>query len=230
MGVPRPSRNRLAPTPFDRLAGLIHPGWAHTVLARRILAAALALLAVAVAFRGDPDKRGVDIVVAAHDLPSGQLLGPDDVRIIELDAGSLPDGVLRTPDSAVGRTLAGAARAGEPITDVRVLGARLAELSGGTSDARIVPIRLADRGVAELLREGDRVDVVTATESDGPSDDRDDGETAARTLARDAAVVLVSDTGGGRDAERIVMVALPAEQAASVAAASLSSALTVVFH
>lgn len=226
MGFPRRSRSRLAPAPFDRLAGLLRPNWAHTVLARRVLAAVLALLAVAVAFRGDPDARRVDIVVAARDLPSGQLLESDDVRTIGLDAGSLPDGVLRTSDLAVGRTLAGAARAGEPITDVRVLGARLAELSGGTPDARIVPLRLADRGVPELLREGDRVDVVTASEPEGDADD----EPAARTLARDAAVVLVSEAGGGRDAERVVMVALPADQATAVAAASLSNALTVVFR
>jgi Flp pilus assembly protein CpaB len=229
MGASRPSRYRLTPAPFDRLAGLIHPGWAHTVRARRVLAAALALLAVAVAFRGDPDARRVDVVVAARDLPPGQLLGSADVRTVGHDAGTLPDGVLRAPDLAVGRTLAGAARSGEPITDVRVLGARLAELAGGTADARIVPVRLADRGVAELLREGDRVDVVTATESGGAAGAAPSGG-GARILARDAAVVLVAEAGDRRDAERMVLVALPTEQATAVAAASLSSALTVVFH
>ncbi|MCX5045566.1 RcpC/CpaB family pilus assembly protein [Aldersonia sp. NBC_00410] len=227
----RPSRTRLGTTVFDRLPGLIRPRWTNTVRARRILAAALALLAVAVAVRGDPRSERVAIIVAARDLPSGRTLAPDDLRSIGHDAGTVPSGALRTPDLAVGRTLAGAARAGEPITDVRVLGARLAELAAGSSDARIVPIRLADRGVAGLLRSGDRVDVVAATEPN-PLPDGDESESApvARTLAIDAAVVLVSDAADVRDTERMVMVALPAAQATAVAAASLSSALTVVFH
>jgi Flp pilus assembly protein CpaB len=226
----RSSRSRLSPTVFDRLPGLVSPGLSNTVRARRILATALALLAIAVAFRGDPGSERVAIVVAAHDLPSGRTLAPDDVRMAGLDAATVPGGALQAPDLAVGRTLAAAARAGEPITDVRVLGARLAELAADSPDARIVPIRLADRGVAELLRAGDRVDVVTTADAEPASEIAAKTATVARTLATDAAVVLVSDSADARDSERVVMVALPAAQATAVAAASLSSALTVVFH
>ncbi len=107
------------------------------------------------------------------------------------------------------------------FTDLRVVGPRLAAVATGARDARIVPIRLADNAVAEILRAGDRVDVIGGEEQ---------GARPARSLATDAAVVL-SGPGDGRGAkERVVLVAMDAEHATVVAAASLHTALTVVFH
>ena len=107
-----------------------------------------------------------------------------------------------------------------------MLGPRLAEISAGTPDARIVPIRLADNAVADLLRVGDRVDVVAAGPDVGPGED----DAPPDTLATDVAVVLVSDAGTSRATDRMVLVAMPAAQSVDVAAASLTSTLTVVFH
>ncbi|MGW5144157.1 flagellar biosynthesis protein FlgA, partial [Nocardia beijingensis] len=101
----------------------------------------------------------------------------------------------------------------------------LAAAAAGAREARIVPVRLADTAVADILRAGDRVDVIGAEDMGGA------GARPARTLAADAAVVLVSGAGTGRAAtERVVLVAMDAEHATAVAGASLRTALTVVFH
>ena len=115
--------------------------------------------------------------------------------------------------------------AGETFTDLRVVGPRLAAAAAGSADARIVPIRLADAAVADVLRAGDRVDVVGVEDAGGPGASK-----PARTLATDAAVVLVTATGDRRGAERVVLLALDTEYATAVAGASLRTALTVVFH
>ncbi|WP_067816482.1 SAF domain-containing protein [Nocardia inohanensis] len=202
----------------------LRPRWAGAVVLRRALAAGLLVVAGVLAVRGDPSARRIEVVVAARELPPGHVVEAGDVVAVARQAEAVPERVVRAPEAVVGATLAGAVAAGEMLTELRVVGTRLAGVAAGAADARIVPIRLADKAVAELLRAGDRVDVVAGEE--GGSAAR-----PARLLAADAAVVLVSgaDSGRGKD-ERVVLVALDAKRAAVVAAASLRSALTVVLH
>ncbi|WP_194815919.1 SAF domain-containing protein [Nocardia sp. XZ_19_385] len=198
------------------------PPWADLLLVRRLLAAALTVLAAVLFLRGDPDTHPAQVVVADHDLPPGRLLAAGDLRTAPRESGSLPSGAVRDAGELVGATLTGAMRAGEVFTDLRIVGPRLAAVAAGAPDARIVPIRLADNAVAEILRAGDRVDVVGA---------EDGSDRPARTLARDAAVVLVSRPADRRgQPEPVVLVAMDATHATAVAAASLRTALTVVFH
>ncbi|WP_043657526.1 SAF domain-containing protein [Nocardia thailandica] len=202
------------------------PSWADTVVLRRALAALLALAAVALFLRDDPAGARRDVVVAARDLTPGRLLAADDLRVVAHPAAALPPGAVTDTGALVGATLTTAMRPGEVFTDLRVVGPRLAAAAAGTEDARIVPIRLADSAVAEVLRGGDRVDVVGVEDAGSPG-----GAKPARTLAADAAVVLVITPGGQRPgAERVVLVAMAAEHATAVAGASLRTALTVVFH
>lgn len=202
------------------------PAWADALLARRIAAAVLALLALAMFVRGDPGDSRRAVVVAARDLAPGRLLTADDLRVDHHESRSLPSGSATETAPLLGATLTGAMRAGETFTDLRVVGPRLAAAAVGSADARIVPIRLADSAVADVLRAGDRVDVVGVEDVGGPGATK-----PARTLATDAAVVLVTATGERRSgAERVVLVALGAEYATAVAGASLRTALTVVFH
>lgn len=201
------------------------PEWADAVLLRRVLAGFCAVAAAVLFVRGDPDAARVPVVVAAHDLAPGQLLATADLRIAHYPPGAVPAGAARDPAGLTGAVLTAALRSGEVLTDVRVVGPRLAEVAAGVPDARIVPIRPADTAVTGILRSGDRVDVVAADTED---------PARARTLATDAAVVLVSgnpgESGTNRHPERVVLVALEASHAAAVAAASLHSALTVIFH
>lgn len=218
----------LNPTIGDRVTALLRPSSTQTVRLRRIAALALAGLGVALLLRGSPGTKTTAVVVAAHDLAPGRVLITEDLTTVYRAADTVADGAFRDASQLAGHMLAGAARTGETITDVRILGPRLAAAASGTSDGRIVPIRLADAGIAELLREGDHVDVVGTLDS-GP------GTTAKpAVLARDAVVVLVSSpkpgARGAAAADRILMVALPAQPAISVAASSLSAALTVVIR
>ncbi|MCP2316527.1 Flp pilus assembly protein CpaB [Nocardia amikacinitolerans] len=201
------------------------PPWLDGLLARRVFAAALTLLAVVLFARGNPSAARTNVVVAGRDLPPGKVLESGDLKSVPRESGALPVGAVRDPSTLVGATSTGAMRAGEVFTDLRVIGPRLAEVAAGARDARIVPIRLADTAVADILRPGDRVDVIGGDEQQGP------GARPARTLAGDAAVVMVSEPGERRGAaDRVVLVAMDAEHAAVVAAASLHTALTVVFH
>lgn len=219
-------RRSLQPSLLHRFSEIRRPHWARTVAARRVLAGALLLAAVGLFLRGDPDADRVPVVVASHDLQPGRVIVADDVTTVRYESGSLPVGVLRDAADVIGRTLAGAMRDGEMLTDIAVLGPRLAEAAVGSADSRVVPIRLADLGVAELLREGDRVDVLTAAENTDSA-----APPGAAMLATDAAVVLVAPTRGNQSkSERVVMLALPTRAAEAVAAASLTSSLTVVLH
>ncbi|MVU82958.1 flagellar biosynthesis protein FlgA [Nocardia sp. ET3-3] len=198
--------------------------WADTVLLRRAGAVALLVLAALLAVRTDPAAGHTEVLVAARDLSPGQILGDGDLRSAPRETATLPSGTVRDAQRLRGATLAGALAAGEIVTELRVVGPRLAAVAAHAPDARIVPIRLADNAVAEILRAGDRVDVVAG--EDGGGNGR-----PARLLAADAAVVLVSGTENSRGrTDRVVLLALDSRRATAVAAASLRSALTVVFH
>ena len=153
------------------------------MLARRVAAGGLVLLAGAAALRPDPHDGGSHVVVASRDLSPGAALTAEDVRLETRSTPTVPDGSPSDLGSVVGATLAGPARRGEVLTDVRLLGRRLAESAAGP-DARIVPVHPADSALIDLVRPGDVVDVVAAAE----------GSTQAtpHVVATDAIVVSVS--------------------------------------
>ena len=213
----------LNPTLLNRLSRLLRPDFARTLLARRIAAAALVLLAAASALRPDPAGVYTEVAVAARDIGPGVALTAEDLRSQRHLAATLPDGAHTDVGGLLGSTLAGPVRRGEVLTDARVLGSRLAALTAGP-DARVVPLHLADAAVPDLIRSGDVVDVLGASDAD-PA-------TRPRVLATDAVVVLVSAPakGPGSAADRVVLVALPAAAAHALAAASLVQTVTLTIH
>lgn len=211
----------LNPSVISRLVHEWRPDWTRTVTARRVAAGALVVLAAVAALRSDPHGDQTDIVVAARDLSPGVELTAADVHVERRSATTVPDGSQATVDKVVGSTLAGPARRGEVLTDVRLLGPRLAQSAAGP-DARIVPLHLADAALLDLVRPGDVVDVLAA------ADDNVD----PRVVATDAIVVLVSEKqkGPGVAGDRVVLVALPSHAANEVAGATLMQAVTLTFH
>ncbi len=207
----------LNPTLLNRISRAARPDFARTLLARRIAAGLLVLLAGLAAWRPDPDTAPRAVVVAVHDLGPGTALTGDDVALRVLPAGILPDGAVTALDAVVGATLAGPSRRGEVLTDARVLGPRLAGLVAGP-DPRTVPVHPADGAVLDVIRPGDVVDVLGA-----PSAERD---ARPRLLAADAVVVLVSKAGD----DRVVLVALPAAAAHALAGATLVQDVTLAIH
>ncbi len=214
----------LNPTPLSRLRQAVRPDWSHTVAARRALAGVLVILAAAAAWRDDPRADHTDVVVTTRDLSPGTELTGEDVVLETRTASTIPDGSSVDIDSVVGATLAGPARRGEVVTDVRLLGPRLAESAAGP-DARIVPLPLADPALVDLVRPGDVVDIVAAPAST-------DAATEARLIATDAVVVLVSakENGVAASGGRVVLVALPAAAAKTVAGAALVQTVTLTLH
>jgi Flp pilus assembly protein CpaB len=178
------------------------------------------------ALRSDPEGDRVDVLVAARDLGSGTALTADDVRLEKRLATTVPDGSQDNPDVVLGSTLASPARRGEVLTDVRLLGSRLAESTAGPG-ARIVPLHLVDSALIDLVRVGDVVDVLAAPASETPA-----GQAVTRVVATDAVVVLVSAKQRAQavEGDRIVLVALPAHVANTVASSVLGQTVTLTLH
>lgn len=207
------------------------------VFLRRVIAAALFVLAGLFALQPDrdPGERSSPMLVAARDLDAGTTVRASDVRVVRAPDQIIPAGAFTEPRSAVDAVLAGAARAGEPLTDTRFVGAPDAR-PAGDREAAVVPIRLADGAVAGLLRPGTKVDVVTAGDASG----------GRRILAREATVSTVTSGTSGTSATsahpgpgatpvdnargRLVLLTLPTETATRVAAVSLSQPVTVTLR
>ncbi len=192
-------------------------------MARRIAAGGLVVLAGVAAVRSNPEGERTAVVVAAKDLSPGVALTADDIRVESRLTTTLPDGSQVGADTVAGATLASPVRRGEVLTDVRLLGSRLAESAAGP-DARIVPLHLADDAVVDLIRTGDVVDILAAPDTGA--------DAVSRVVATDAVVVLVSakpkSASGAND--RVLLVALPASAANAVAGAAMVSTVTLTLH
>jgi Flp pilus assembly protein CpaB len=198
-------------TPWQRSARRLR----RRVLAhRRLVSALLAALAVAVSLRvlAPPPVPTVAVVVAARDLGMGTPLSPADVLSRPLPAAVVPDGVLASVDSVVGRMLAGPVRRGEPLTDARLVGPSLLARAGLGPGVVATPVRLADPGTAALLRPGDRVDLYAVATPDRysgpPPPEHPPGSVAPPGSAAPPDLSSRSDPGGGsRDAGAARLVA-----------------------
>lgn len=190
---------------------------------RRLLAAGLAAGAVALAIQAaEPAPRPtVAVLAAARDLPGGVTLVAGDVRNVDVPPDLVPVGALGAPDAAVGRVLAGPVRSGEPLTDVRLVGPGL--LAGWGDDLVAAPVRIADPGVAGLVRPGDRLDLLAAPVS---------GDGDAVTVASRVPVLAVpAPADQGVLAEgALLVVAATQGQAATLAQAAITSRLSVVLR
>lgn len=212
----------LDPSQWSRVKVALRPGWTRTLAARRAAAAGLVVLAAVAAVRSNPRGDYTDVAVAGRDLSPGTELTADDLRLESRSATALPDGAQTDVSALIGATLAGPARRGEVLTDVRLLGPRLAESAAGP-DARIVPLQLSDTALLDLIRPGDVVDVLTVS-----GDDAEQQPVRPLVVASDAVVVLVSEKS--KTSDRVALVALPARSANEVAAASLVQAVTLTIH
>lgn len=197
----------------------------RVVLARRrLLAGSAAAVAVAAGLQAaaDPPVPKTFVVTAARDLGSGTVVGAGDLRRVAFDPASVPSGVLREAE-VVGRTTAAPVRAGEPITDVRLVSGSLLDAYPGMVAA---PVRIGDPGAVALLEVGDVIDVLAA-------DPR--GSADAVLVADDAPVIALprgSDTGlaQGGLVGALVVLAVPEETAQDVAAAGTRGFLSLVLE
>lgn len=181
---------------------------------RRLLAAAFTALAVLAGLTVlRPSDRLEPVLVARHDLRSGQVVAASDVRTANVPPASVPEHVLGR-DDAVGRRVAGPMRAGEALTDVRVV--RPGSLAGYGEDAVLTTVRV-DPVEAAAIGVGDRVDVIAVDPG---------GEAPAEVVARDVEIVTVPDA---EDAESAGLGVVTTERGAlALAEAGLAARLSVI--
>lgn len=215
--APRPSATWLR---LRRRASVVRR---RVLLHRRLLAALSAagavLLAVQAASPAPPPTTRV--WVAARAVEGGALVTEDVLEPRDVPPAMVPDEAVTDPAEVVGRPLAAPVTRGEPMTRSRVVGPGLSAAYPGSV---VVPVRFADAEVVDLLRTGDRVDVVAAP---------DDGSAPAEVLVSDVPVVAVPTPADAAAAPgspgRIVVLAVPRAEAASVAAATATSVLIPVW-
>ncbi|TMC47059.1 MAG: Flp pilus assembly protein CpaB [Chloroflexi bacterium] len=131
---------------------------------RTVYLAAFAILAVVAALLSLRAQHTVAVVVAAHDVRAGTMVGTDDLSVVRMHDDSVPAGSLSAPSDAVGRYAAWPLTAGEPVL-ARVLatdrsgGAVLAGLEVPAGYRAVaVPVQPAG-AVGGMLARGDHVDV-----------------------------------------------------------------------
>jgi Flp pilus assembly protein CpaB len=214
-------RESLNSTLVTRVSQALRPDWTRTVLARRFVAGGLVIVAGIAALRSNPDGDRIGVVVAARDISPGTALTDADVSFENRLATTVPDGAPTDLATVLGTTLAGPARRGEVLTDVRLVGQRLAEATAGP-DARIVGVHPADGALLDLLRPGDVVDVVAASDTDP--------QAGPRVVATGGIVVLASEQQKGTADDRVVLVALPATAANAVAGTALVQTVTLTLR
>ncbi|WP_243056503.1 SAF domain-containing protein [Nocardioides sp. SR21] len=203
----------------DRLASVVRPVRRAVLARRRLLAAALTAVAVLAGLHATaaPAPPHVSVPVAARDLPAGTVLSAGDLTPVDFAPGSVPADLSF---DAAGRTLAAPLRAGEPVTDVRLVGPALTEGYPGLS---AVPVRLPDAGMAGLLRVGDRIDLVAADPQGGGAD----------VVASGVPVLAIPDVepevGASGLTGRLVVVGAPPDEVAAIADASVRTFITIAF-
>jgi Flp pilus assembly protein CpaB len=190
---------------------------------RRSLSAVLAGSAVLVGFQAatDPPPTTVPVLTAARDLPGGVVVSRDDLALVGFTPASVPEGVVATADEVVGRTTTTPFRAGEPVTDVRLVHGSVLD---GYPGSVAVPVRIGDPGAVGMLRVGDRIDVLAADpQRPGP----------ARVVADDMPVLALpraDDPGGSLVSGALVVLAVPPSTAAALAGAGVAEYLSVVVN
>lgn len=184
---------------------------------RRPLAALLVALAVLIGLRTTvgPGPPTVEVPVAARDLAAGALVTSQDVSLTRWPADLAPDGLTST---VTGRVLAAPLRRGEAITDLRFIGS---ELAGAHPELTVMPLRLPDPAVVELLRVGDRVDLSAVDPETGESEE----------LANEVLVLAIPPAGNADSSltGRLIVAGITPDRATYVAAATLREFLTVAY-
>lgn len=211
-------RARLPDRLGDRLGDRLTSARRTLLRRRRLLAVLCTIGAVAAGLRATapPPEPTVEVLVATEDLPAGAVLAADDLALRALPPDGVPDEALSDPAVAAGTILAAPVRAGEPITDVRLVGPGLASGAPGTV---AVPVRLSDAAQAGLLTVGDAIDLLAT-----------DPESRTTEVVASGVVVLAVPTPDQEAPDaltgRLVVVGIAASELTDVTAAAVTAFVT----
>lgn len=178
-------------------------------LQRPIAAALIAVGGVMLWAQQNAPRPTVATAVAITDMSAGHIVGTSDVQLVAWPADSRPTAASDTTEAILGRRVAAPVRAGEPLTDQRVVGPSLLAATGAGQVAVAIPANpLTSSG---LIRPGDRVNLVGQTDA-GP-----------RTLVESAMVLTLTEDLG-------TVLAIPSTAAAPVVQATATDSIAMVLR
>lgn len=151
-----------------------------------------------------PAAHTAPVVVAARALPVGHVLARDDVDVVRWPVAVRSAGTQANPSAIVGRRLAGPVGAGEPITGLRLIGPDLATALRRGLIAAAVP--LGDPHAGDLVRAGDRIDLLETRRPPGPLAGAPVTAGTVRTVATRCLTLAVLPATALADAELVLAV------------------------
>lgn len=186
---------------------------------RRLLAALLAAAAVILLASPDTDPQGsAPVVIARQELAGGAQIEGGSLSVIRVPTALLPARALTDVSQAAGQTLVADRSRGTILTAADLLSAPRA----GPGRA-LTGVRLSDSSLLPMLRVGQRVTIVTA--SDGSQ---------AQVLARSAvirAISRASDDGSLTGSpEPVILVSTDPQSAARIAIQASGQGVGVVME
>ncbi|EIK53758.1 hypothetical protein YO5_15645 [Stutzerimonas stutzeri TS44] len=161
-----------------------------------------------------PDDDTQNVVVATTEIPFGQMVEAQQVTLVRMPKGTVPDDSFETTEAVIGKIATFGMLRGDVLR-----GARLAEHLGGSTlasliatDKRAISVRVDDVvGVGGFLLPGNRVDVL-ATKRKGNGD-----EAEAKTILEDLRVLAVDQTASTDKTQPVVVRAVTLEMSSEEA-------------
>ncbi|ERI53972.1 pilus assembly protein CpaB [Pseudomonas sp. EGD-AK9] len=155
-----------------------------------------------------PDDNLQNVVVATVEIPFGQMVEAQQVTLVRMPKGTVPDDAFDATDKVTGKIATFAMLKGDIVR-----GARLAEHLGGSTlasliekDKRAVSVRVDDVvGVGGFLLPGNRVDVLVAKKVGNNSN------AVSETILEDLRVLAVDQTASTDKTQPVVVRAVTLE-------------------
>lgn len=155
-----------------------------------------------------PDDNMLNVVVATVEIPFGQMIEAQQVTLVRMPKGTVPDDAFDATDKVAGKIATFAMLKGDIVR-----GARLAEHLGGSTlaslidkDKRAISVRVDDVvGVGGFLLPGNRVDVLVAKKLGNNSN------AMSETILEDLRVLAVDQTASTDKTQPVVVRAVTLE-------------------
>ncbi len=155
-----------------------------------------------------PDDNLQAVVVATVEIPFGQMIEAQQVTLVRMPKGTVPDDAFDTTDKVVGKIATLSMLQGDILRQARVAehlgGSTLASLIA--ADKRAVSVRVDDVvGVGGFLLPGNRVDVLATKQTGG------NNSAESKTILQDLRVLAVDQTASTDKTQPVVVRAVTLE-------------------
>jgi len=212
---------------------------------RSIYLGAFVLLSTIAGFFYYSHTRQSTALVATRDLSVGTRIQDSDVAVRHVNPASMPDGVLKGPDQAVGQVVSSPVLEGQFLDGRQVAPSKNADLLGAGLDVpagyRIIGLPIAPAAaVGGVLKPGDRVDVIAIPNPSKVTTLVDESVSTPVTIGKDVLVIgLRTDQGTpvdqagqgvnlGNNKPGSVLLAIPPTEEPVYSAAIAASAFVLI--